>query len=93
MAIPRESSRDDRPTVAPENKEIEFPITIHRDDLRAALNEFLGKTAANVIMNYLFPSGIKSETLTEKEFKTLKYGLRELLGTQADLIISLITMD
>jgi len=64
---------------------------LHRDDLTAALNEFLGKTAARVILNNIFPTGIKGDTLTSDEFKRLKRELRELLGTQGELIISLVT--
>ncbi len=65
--------------------------TLHRDDLTAALNEFLGKTAARVILKDIFPTGIKGDTLTNDEFKKLQRELRELLGTQGDLIILLLT--
>jgi len=55
------------------------------------LNEFLGKTAAGVILNHIFPAGIKGETLTNEELTRFKRELRDLIGTQADLIITLIT--
>ncbi|PSO07989.1 hypothetical protein B9Q04_07925 [Candidatus Marsarchaeota G2 archaeon BE_D] len=71
--------------------EAQTTTSLHKDDLRAALNEFLGKTAAGVILNHIFPAGIKGETLTNEELTRFKRELRDLIGTQADLIITLIT--
>lgn len=91
MAITNKSTTEERRLNAERRVDETTRTSLHKDDLRAALNEFLGKTAAAVILNHIFPAGIKGDTLTNDELDRLKRELRELIGTQADLIISLIT--
>ncbi|MEM0120416.1 MAG: hypothetical protein QW688_03125, partial [Thermoprotei archaeon] len=67
------------------------PPSVRVGDLRATLSEFLGKTVAGVVLNYVFPLGIRGDTLTEEEFRRFKGELRELLGTQAELIVNVLT--